>query len=388
MSKLIVQVCRIDDVQPHPGADRLAIATVKGWKTCIRHDPDTGASEFAVGDRCVFFPPDAVLPPALAEDRLGVMRYLQPLAKDGTGARPPGGRVRATRLRGVPSFGIVMPLTSDDPDWPVGTDVAGHFGVTKWQPPPETGGGESLPEHPRLPRYTEIENFGNFPDVFAAGEPVVLTEKIHGMNCRLGYVLDDDAEGGPAWTFMAGSHNVRRKETDDRGRGNVFWDRLTEPVRALLVAAAGRGQEPLRWEELFPATPQQARTGAVLFGELFGSGVQDMTYGLADGRRDLRAFDLAIDGRYVGRDALAAVCGRFGVAVVPELARGPFSPALLETHASGPTTMAEAVPGFGGREGVVARPVRERYSETLFGRAILKAVSADYLARKGGTDAK
>jgi hypothetical protein len=43
---------------------------------------------------------------------------------------------------------------------------------------------------------------------------------------------------------------------------------------------------------------------------------------------------------------------------------------------------------FGGREGCVVAPVVERYDPALggSGRVILKSISADYLARKGGTD--
>ena len=42
----------------------------------------------------------------------------------------------------------------------------------------------------------------------------------------------------------------------------------------------------------------------------------------------------------------------------------------------------------GGREGCVVTPVVERYDPGLggSGRVILKSISADYLARKGGTD--
>lgn len=32
MSSLIVEVCRVEEVRPHPNADRMAIARVKGWK--------------------------------------------------------------------------------------------------------------------------------------------------------------------------------------------------------------------------------------------------------------------------------------------------------------------------------------------------------------------
>ena len=34
MSKLIVEVCTIAKIEKHPNADRLDIATVKGWN-CI-----------------------------------------------------------------------------------------------------------------------------------------------------------------------------------------------------------------------------------------------------------------------------------------------------------------------------------------------------------------
>ena len=48
----------------------------------------------------------------------------------------------------------------------------------------------------------------------------------------------------------------------------------------------------------------------VLFGELYGSGVQDMAYGLADGAKGFRAFDIAVDGKYLDFDTKEAVLGR------------------------------------------------------------------------------
>src|SRR4051794_4365439 len=107
MSSLIVRVCRVDEVLAHPNADRMAIAVLKGWRTCIRRDPATGATQFRPGDLAVYFPPDCVLPEPLAE-RLGVKNYLQPLPPGPDGVRPPGGRVRVARLRGQQSFGLIM----------------------------------------------------------------------------------------------------------------------------------------------------------------------------------------------------------------------------------------------------------------------------------------
>ena len=112
MSSLIVEVSRVDRVDPHPNADRMCVCTVKGWRVCAGRDPEAGRNQFEPGDLCVYVPPDAVLPPALAE-RLGVTKYLGSLPLGPDGNRLPGGRVRVARLRGEPSYGLI--LKPDDP---------------------------------------------------------------------------------------------------------------------------------------------------------------------------------------------------------------------------------------------------------------------------------
>lgn len=221
MSKLVIEICRVEKVERHPSADRLSIATIRGWKTCINYNPTTGQSEFKEGNLCVYFPPDSVLPAALANSphkvcktkgcelfnkpstegkcpkcggeisykhgtpgRTGAMDYCSELPIDEiTGIRPAGGRVKAARLRGVQSFGFIMkidPEKGDDPNWTEGTDVSEHFGVTKWEPPVESEEGDAAPPHPRFHTYTDIEHWANFPTVIPNGEEVVITEKIHG----------------------------------------------------------------------------------------------------------------------------------------------------------------------------------------------------------------
>lgn len=133
------------------------------------------------------------------------------------------------------------------------------------------------------------------------------------------------------------------------------------------------------------------KTGVVLFGEACGT--RDMKYGLK-GVRAFRAFDLAVNGRYVDYDIKAALFARFGVEMVPAVYRGPFSPAVAPGHTDGPTTMCrpDEAGSFGGREGIVVTPVGERTDERMMptgtnGRVVFKSISADYLARKGGPDA-
>jgi RNA ligase (TIGR02306 family) len=369
MSSLIVEVCRVDRVEPHPNADRMCICTVKGWRVCAGRDPDKGSNQFAPGDLCVYIPPDAVLPVELS-DRLGCTRYLSPLPKNADGERPPGGRVRVARLRGEPSYGLIMPL--DDPSLAVGTDLALTLKITKFEPPAPLIAGESLPGHPAFHTYTDIENYRNFPDLIAEGEEVVFCEKVHGMNCRLGLIRTPDE--GDGWTFMAGSHGQRRKEFDLKGQRSRFWEVLTDPVRELLRHLA-----------------QGDVHGVVVFGEIFGAGVQDMWYGLENGRTSFQAFDLAVSGKYLDFDEKVALFERFGIARVPILYRGPFTRAVVEEHVSGPTTLcvSDKAGKFKGREGIVITPVRERrvaMPSDLHARLILKAISFEYLERKGGTE--
>jgi RNA ligase (TIGR02306 family) len=363
MSTLVVEVCEVKAVYPHPNADSLEFITVKGWPVIVQK-----ALGLKVGDRVVYFPPDTVMPPELAE-RLGIAKYLAPLPKEIDGGRKPGLRVRAARLRGQASYGTIDHAV--DPAWEVGRDVRDVYGVTKFEPPARPTDGDALPALAAFHRYTDIENVRNFPDVLVPGEEVVITEKLHGKNCRLGLVRVAD-EQGERFELMAGSNDVRRREVDAKGRPSDFWRPLAENVRDLLRHVGG------------------GERSVVLFGELFGSGVQDMAYGLENGAKGFRAFDLAVDGRYLDHDEKAALLGRFGVEMVPHLYRGPFSWGVVEEHTYGPTTMCPPASAgrFGGREGCVVVPARERYDAALggSGRVVLKSISADYLARKGGTD--
>ena len=208
MSSVIADVVEIEAIHPHPNADRLFLARIKGWQAVIRKRED-GSPEFAPGERVVFIPPDSTLPREMAE-RLGVVSYLS----ERTNVE--GGRdlvVRRVRLRGEPSFGLVV--RPDDPEWPVGTDVREHYGIGKFRPPVRFSAGDAEPSHPLFQRYTDIENLRNFPDVFAPGEEVVVSEKIHGTNARIGWV-----EGA----LLAGSHGLQRKRPEPEAMAtNTYW---------------------------------------------------------------------------------------------------------------------------------------------------------------------
>ncbi|HEX5051885.1 MAG TPA: RNA ligase (ATP) [Planctomycetota bacterium] len=325
-SSLIVPVTTIDSIVAHPGADRLEIARVLGWQVVVPK------GRYRAGDKVVYFPPDAIVPQEHS-DRFGVTQYLSK------------GRVRCARLRGEPSYGFLF--APDDPAVPVGTNLAAHYGITKYEPPVRPFAGDALPDHPWFPRYTELENLRNFPDVFAAGEPVVLTEKVHGTNARVGIVRGQR---------MAGSHNLRRAEPTARMHENPYWLPFTlAPVTALLEDLAGKHER------------------VMLFGETYGRGIQSFHYGMT-GQLGFVAFDLMAGDRYLDHDELQATLAKFGVPSVPVLWQGPFSMAAVQQHASGKTQFDDQHI----REGVVVRPLHER-TDPRIGRVVMKYLADAYL---------
>jgi RNA ligase (TIGR02306 family) len=341
-------------VHEHPNADALELAQVGLYRAVV------AKGAYRTGEAAVYIPEQAVLPAGLIEE-LGLTGRLAGGNAD---------RVKAVRLRGELSQGIVCrPKALADVDLAraaaEGTDFAERLGITKWVPPiPPTMSGE-VEAAPDLLPWVDIENIQRYPDIFPPGEPVVLTEKLHGSASLLTYVADEGRVYVSSKGF--GGKSLALKE-DPR---NLYW----RAVRGHGVAeAAARLAERLG----------ARRVG--IFGEVYGAGVQDLTYG-ADGRRDTlgyAVFDVSaeVGGAVRWLDAAEVLDGE--LPLVPRLFEGPYDSGRVLELASGRETVSGRELHL--REGVVIRPAVERYSAVTGGRAIAKAVSAAYLTRKGGTE--
>ncbi|MFF4570162.1 RNA ligase (ATP) [Streptomyces sp. NPDC001410] len=341
-------------VHEHPNADALELAQVGLYRAVV------AKGAYRTGEAAVYIPEQSVLPPGLIEE-LGLTGRL---------AGGDANRVKAVRLRGELSQGIVCrPKALADVDLAraaaEGTDFAERLGITKWVPPvPPTMDGD-VESAPDLLPWVDIENIQRFPDIFTAGEDVVLTEKLHGSACLLTYLADEDRVHVSSKGF--GAKSLALKE-DPR---NLYW-------RA--VRGHGVTEVAARLAERLGAR----RIG--IFGEVYGAGVQDLTYG-ADGRRETlgyAAFDVSaeIDGTVRWLDPAELLDGE--LPLVPRLFSGPYDIERVLEFASGRETVSGR--GLHLREGVVIRPLVERYSGVTGGRAIAKAVSPAYLTRKGGTE--
>ncbi|MGW3989753.1 RNA ligase (ATP) [Streptomyces sp. NPDC004830] len=341
-------------VHEHPNADALELAQVGLYRAVV------AKGAYRTGDAAVYIPEQSVLPSELIEE-LGLTGRLAGGNAD---------RVKAVRLRGELSQGIVCrpkALVGFDLARAAleGTDFAALLGITKWVPPvPPMMNGDVEAASELLP-WVDIENIQRFPDIFTPGEDVVLTEKLHGSACLLTYVAGEGRVHVSSKGF--GAKALALKE-DPR---NLYW----RAVRGHGVAEA--------------AARLAGRLGARrvgIFGEVYGAGVQDLTYG-ADGRRDTlgyAVFDVSaeIDGQVRWLDAAELLQGQ--LPLVPRLFQGPYDIEHVLEVAVGRETVSGR--GLHLREGVVIRPSSERYSPVTGGRAIAKAVSPAYLTRKGGTE--
>lgn len=325
MSTHTVNVIEISELRPHGNADKLEIVPIGGWQAVVRK------GDFSVGDRAVYIQPDYTVPTDRDEFRF--------LAREGKERH----RLKAVRLRGVLSYGLLIPLPGHLSEASVGDNVMDALNVQRYEPPISTfrGGGidDSLPYdlHPAIiaPKF-DIESLANYDSVIKEGEPVYITEKVHGANAR--YLFVDGV-------FYCGSRTRWLKPDVD----NV-WTRAAKSDPR--IEAWCRRHE-----------------GMVLYGEVFGS-VQSLRYGRAPGEVSFIAFAAMYRGEWID---FSLVRGD-DVPTAPLLHAGPFSLDIVKSLAEEDSRLG---PEGHMMEGVVVVPFHERRDDTI-GRVALKHISARY----------
>lgn len=323
MSAHSVEIIEIAEVRRHENADRLEIVPVGGWQAVVK------AGQFKPGDRAVYIEPDYMVPTARPEFAF--------LAKEGRDAH----RLKAVRLRGALSFGLLIPAPEAVADLPPGSDVMDALGIVRYEPPVKLAGSDELPEAEWPQAYAskfDVESLQRFPSIFNPGEPVIVTEKIHGANAR--YLFQDGI-------FYIGSR--------------TRW--LKPDVKHGWRQAADNDPRIEAWCRAHP--------GAVLYGEIYGP-TQSLKYGSPNAVR-FAAFAASERGEWLSTDALHA---DDTIPTAPVVYRGPYDPVKILPLAEQDSSV-ETAPAGHMREGVVIVPATERRHEEL-GRVALKHVSNRY----------
>jgi hypothetical protein len=371
-----VQVVRIAQIEKHPCADTLGIVRIAGYQTIIK------LGEFTPGDLAAYIPPDSVVPQeeefaflwadhGFAEDDIVPLKYRRVIPRKIRQQWSEGLLIRIPEWVRVADSGEIREPREGD-------DIADALGVVHYQPPEAdevrpkrrwlrwlpgwccrllgrlgfscpAGASEGNQKGPKRPRPVyDVAAYKNYPGSFCAGEPVLVTEKIHGSNARYSF------DGG---VMYAGSRALWKHPR----KGGV-------------------------WRTALAQNPQietwcRAHPGYTLYGEVVPTRGGKFNYGCAPGQVRFFLFDiLDPNGQWVNKDYLFAVnegfiSARARLELVPVLYRGPFDEAVITALAEGNSEVPRAQQI---REGIVIRSLVERYLGRL-GRVQLKIVSNRFL---------
>ena len=398
MAEFEVLIERVASVADHPNADRLSLVGIRGY-TCVSAKLEDGSHRYKPGDLVVYVPEGAVVPEWLL--RKGFWNE-----KDNKGmlAGSKGDRVKAIKLRDVLSQGILFSVNrfsgydyhkhfvledfdawshhvpgTDWDDWlnvqlEPGVDVSELLGITKYEPPvPQSMSGEAVAIGIENTFHFDIENIKKYPNVLE-GHEVVAEEKIHGTCMVVGILprspCHDNLINGEFVVSSKGlfGRGISIKDTEENRLKNVY-----------LKAFYKHGLD----EVLRKMSRHSQDADVFILGEVYGAGIQDLTYSDELG---FRAFGVRVredDGtlKWLDVDVKYYVLDMFGVERPPVLYRGPYSLEMIQIVTSGTSSLDDKTL----KEGVVVTPVHE-FEDRYLGRAIVKSVSPEYLLRKGGTE--
>lgn len=364
-----VEVVKVANVGKHPNADRLSIATINGVQTIFKTE------DFKPGDLAVFIPVDALVPLS-NEDFAFLASKSHPERKFA--------RIRAMKLRGIYSEGMLVPLRLPRPE---GANVQAELGIEKYETaadqaengtPPQPNSKRTLAKkfNDLVPIY-KVDSFDRMSGVLQQwAQPYVLTEKIHGANAR--YANIDGR-------FYVGSHRTLR---------SVSAHRLIEWFKRTWRAVTGKPASGYYSEtigDIWLKVAQQAgleticreNPGKVIYGEIYGKGVQtrggvEFTYDSPDGL-GFRVFDVydVASKTFLCFNEMERFCHRVGLSPVPYVKCGFYNGKPDEVDGrEGPSLIGNHI-----REGVVLRTDVGMSDH----RHVLKLVSKAY-KMLGGAD--
>lgn len=345
------------EILPHPNADRLEMAKIGGYLSIVPK------GIYRTGDSCIYIPEQSIVPESILEE-LGLVGKLKGKQFN---------RVSALRLRGIVSQGLIYP---NKHNWENGVCVADTLGITKYMPevPEDMIGALVAVGHDYTLNY-DIENIKTYPNILQEGEPVQITEKLHGTFIMVTAIPSTEFNA----QLIQGRFAVSSKGFGAQG---LAFDDTPENFKNIYLRAA----KELNLFEKVGALADHYGCTTIIAGEIFGA-VQDLKYGTSN-KNTFRLFDIAIGEerstkRYLDHHEVEQVCQQYGIERVPVLYVGEFNQSLLLEYTSGLETVSGQ--GLHIREGVVIKPLTELYSMEI-GRVILKSINDEYLFREGGTE--
>lgn len=195
----LATVERILALDPIPGADKIEVATIKGWQVVVQKDI------YNVGDLCIYIEIDSLIPLTLE----GVEFLRDPKKPDATHHR-----LKTVKLKGQISQGLCLPLNNSNELLSEGDNLTEMLGIIKYEKTiPLTMIGKAKGNFPPfIPKTDEprIQNVCQQVRKMAEYQSMYVTEKLDGTSFTC-YVFDNK--------FGVCSRNYDLEETED----SVYW---------------------------------------------------------------------------------------------------------------------------------------------------------------------
>jgi len=350
----LATIQKIEEIKPIDGADMIEASRVLGWWVV------TKKGEFKVGDLCVFFEIDSLVPktPAFSFlEKSGSKKITVMGELDQPNFEVEGYRVKTIRLRKQISQGLALPLcmfheiTDKEEGFLIGDDVSELLGVYKY----ENCVGSNLGSEAkcRFPSYVSKTDEERIQNIFIkvaenyTGQSFTKTEKIDGTSLT---VIRADEE------FHVCSRNLSLKEPEDMPNPKgAYW------------------QEAIRYD-----FENKLPNNFAVQGEIAGIGVQSNHLGLIG--RDLYIFyvyDIK-SAKYLPIDEMESFCCDYGLKTVPVIDRNwILTPDTTRDDIINCADGASLLNDKALREGVVWRLNNPDYKFSF------KAISNKYLLKWG-----
>ena len=336
MDRKLASIQKVKALNPIEGADRIELATILGWKVIVEK------GDYAVGDECIFFEIDSVLP----SDN----EYFNRLEKYNH-------RVRTQKMRGTVSQGMLAPF-AQLPDFEnivvkEGDDVTEAMGVTLYEQPQKFFAGSPAGSFPTdLVPKTDVIRIQSRPELLDQATDIDLSfsQKMDGTPATL--IWNDGR-------LRVCSQNLEiTRDTD-----SVYWKVADDMHIADRLAGS------------------KARALA-LQGEICGPGIQSNRSGLYCPTFFLfDIYDISA-GKYLPVNEMITMADGLGISTVPIIndmgLPNVWSIDSLEAFAE----KGVYTPSGHPQEGIVARSSREIFSTILEDRFRFKVVSKKYLMRE------
>ena len=249
----LASIQEINNLSSIPGADLIEVATVLGWHCVVKK------GDFKIGDWCIYFEIDSVLP------ELSQFEFLREKCWN---SRYKGYRIKTLKLKGQISQGLVMPVSicnKQISDLYIGYDLTEEMNVQKYLPKISANlnskNSKSFPTN-LVPKTDEVR-IQSVPNLLIRqnGEEVFVTEKLDGTSAT--YYIHNDH-------FGVCSRNL--EVSDDSN--NVYW----------AIAKKYNIETKLR------SWTKNTLIELAIQGEIIGPGIQKNKYNLSN--KEIRFFNI------------------------------------------------------------------------------------------------